>query len=62
MAKGFLRVVLALISIGIGYGLTIYWQSLRPGDDSNTVLIIGVVGAIASFTCLHFLTKGSGGD
>jgi hypothetical protein len=62
MGKGFLKVVLALISIGVGYGLITYWQTLRPSDDSNTVLLVGVVGAFACFTCLYFMTKGSGGE
>lgn len=62
MAKGWLKVVVAIIALGFGYGATQFWQLTRPDDSFDILLGVGVVVAIASFVSLHFLTKGSGGD
>jgi len=62
MGKGWLKVLVFIVSLAIGYGLTVYWQQLRPADDSNTVITVGVVGFVASFISLYFMTKGGGGE
>lgn len=62
MGKGWLKVLVFLVSLAIGYGLTIYWQELRPDDDLNTVITVGVVGFVCSFISLYFMTKGGGGE
>jgi len=61
MAKGWLKVLLAIVAIGFGYGMTILWKDLRPDDPQDTVLAVGAIVAVASFVSLHFLTKGGGG-
>ncbi|HLD59780.1 MAG TPA: hypothetical protein VI912_02210 [Candidatus Bilamarchaeaceae archaeon] len=62
MGKGWLKVLVFIVSLAIGYGLTVYWQQLRPADDPNTVITVGVVGFVASFISLYFMTKGGGGE
>ncbi len=62
MAKGWLKVLLAIVAIGFGYGVTQIWPQLRPEDTQETLWAIGAVVAIASFVSLHFLTKGGGGE
>ncbi len=62
MAKEWLKIVIAIVALGVGYGATEFWRLLRPEDPLDILLGVGVVVAIASFICLHFLTKGSGGD
>lgn len=62
MASAFIKVVAAILAIIAGIGLAYFWSTLRPEDDFWTVVGVGAVGAVASFSCLFFLTKGSGGD
>ena len=62
MAKGWLKILLAIVAIGFGYYMTQLWPTLRPEDPSDIILLVGAVVALASFVSLHFLTKGSGGD
>ena len=53
---------MGIFSLIIGGGIAYFWTQLRPDDDFNTLLGVGIVGTIASFISLYFLTKGSGGD
>ncbi len=62
MAKGWLKIVTAILALAFGYGATEFWRLLRPDDPLDTFLAIGIIVAVSSFACLHFLTKGSGGD
>ena len=61
MAKGWLKVLLAIVAIVFGYGITQFWPQLRPDDPQETVWAVGAIVAVASFVSLHFLTKGGGG-
>ena len=60
MAKTWLRVFLALISIGIGYTAVQFWQVTRADDPIETLVAIGGIVAIASFVSMYFMTKGGG--
>ena len=60
MAKTFLRVIVGIIAIGFGAGFAYFWSTLNPADDIWTLVGVGAVVALASFSCMYFLTKGSG--
>ncbi len=62
MSSKFIKVLAFIFAAVIGVGLANFWTTLRPEDDFMTVLGVGIVGTLASFTSLYFLTKGSGGD
>ncbi|MBI5051281.1 hypothetical protein HZC08_00835 [Candidatus Micrarchaeota archaeon] len=62
MSKTLIKVLTGLLSLIFGYGLYYFWNSLRPNDDFMVQVGVGALGFLASFVCLHFLTKGSGGD
>ena len=60
MAKGWLKVLLAIVAIAFGYGVMQLWPNLRPEDPQETLWAVGAIVAVAAFVCLHFLTKGGG--
>lgn len=60
MAKTFVKVIVAILSVALGYGLFNFWNILRPNDDFMTQVGVGLVGFITSFISLYFLTKGGG--
>jgi asparagine N-glycosylation enzyme membrane subunit Stt3 len=62
MASKFVKVLAFIFAVIIGVGLANFWMTLRPEDDFMIVIGVGVVGTLAAFTSLYFLTKGSGGD
>lgn len=62
MSKTLLRVVLAIIAIGIGIGMATLWQQLRPTDPQDIIIGVGIGGAIAVFVAMFFMTKAGGGD
>ncbi|MEK6981316.1 MAG: hypothetical protein AABX38_00160 [Candidatus Micrarchaeota archaeon] len=60
MAKSWVRGLVFIVAVAIGYFVTTIWGQLRPEDDSTTVLIVGVVVTLASFVAMYFMTKGGG--
>lgn len=62
MASGLVKVLAAILALGFGVGMAYFWSTLRPEDELLTLIGVGAVTAIASFACMYFLTKGSGGD
>lgn len=62
MASKFVKVLAGIFSIIFGVGIAYFWQTLRPDDSFDIVIGVGIVGVIASFISVYFLTKGSGGD
>ena len=59
MTSGIVKFVIFLISLAIGYGLSQFWHNLRPADDFNIVLAVGVVGFAASFISMYYMTQSS---
>ncbi len=62
MASKIVKVFAFILAVVIGFGLANFWMTLRPDDDFMIVIGVGVVGTLAAFVSLYFLTKGSGGD
>ncbi|MFA5049629.1 MAG: hypothetical protein WC501_01340 [Candidatus Micrarchaeia archaeon] len=54
------NVVKIIVSIGIGIGIAYFWSTLRPDDEFNILLGVGIIGAAASFVTLYFMGKGQG--
>ena len=55
-----INVVKIIVSVGIGIGIAYFWSTLRPADEFNILLGVGVIGAAASFVTLYFMGKGQG--
>ncbi|MDO8553981.1 MAG: hypothetical protein Q7S22_04190 [Candidatus Micrarchaeota archaeon] len=60
MAKAFVRVLVGLLSIALGYFIFNFWGSTRPNDPQMTAIGAGIVVVIASFIALSSMTKGGG--
>ena len=60
MAKGWLKIVLLIVSLILGYGIMQFWPNLRPDDPPEWAWGAGLAVAFASFVSMHFMTKGGG--
>jgi len=60
MAKAFVRILVGLIAIALGYFIFNFWGTTRPEDPQTTAIGAGVIVVIASFIALSFMTKGGG--
>ncbi|HLC69296.1 MAG TPA: hypothetical protein VJH24_05645 [Candidatus Bilamarchaeaceae archaeon] len=60
MSKTVLRVVLGLLAIGLGIGMTMLWKELRPFDTQNIIIGVGILTALAAFVAMFFMTKAGG--
>ncbi len=54
-----MKVIIAIVAIGIGVGVTYIASDILP-MDMNMQIIVGVVLTLASFVSLHFMSKGNG--
>lgn len=61
MGSKLIQVLAFILAVIIGVALANFWAMIRPADDLFTVIGVGIIGMIAAFTSLYFLTKGSGG-
>jgi hypothetical protein len=60
MAGTALKILLAIISIIIGTGVTLFFDSIIPGTDQLTLIAIAVVMILATYVSFHFMSKGKG--
>jgi len=54
-----MKVIIAIVSIAIGIGITYVASSILE-LDFNTQLIIGVAMTLATYISLYFMSKGNG--
>jgi len=59
MASTLVKAFVAIGAIGIGVGVTLFYNSIIP-TDRNTLILIGIVMVLASYVALYSLTKSSG--
>jgi hypothetical protein len=60
MAGTALKILLAIISIIIGVGVTLFFDSIIPGTDQLTLIGIAVVMILAVYISFYFMSKGKG--
>ncbi len=60
MAKTWLLVIIAILSIVFGAGMFYFWGDLRPTDDEMTKWGVSIITVFAAFVSLYFMTKGGG--
>ncbi|MFH1394484.1 MAG: hypothetical protein ABII71_06065 [Candidatus Micrarchaeota archaeon] len=59
MASTLLKIIIAIVSIAIGIGITFISSDILT-LDFNTQIIVGIVMTLASFVSLYFMSKGNG--
>lgn len=52
----------AVVAAGVGYGMFMFWNSIRPGDVWTIRYGAPFATALAAFVAVYFLTKGGGGE
>ena len=62
MPKTIVTLILLVVAIAIGVGVTMLATPLLGGIDQQTQIIIAVVLSIFSFISLYFMSKGHGGS
>ena len=62
MPKTIVTIILLVVAIAIGVGVTMLATPLLGGIDQQTQIIIAVVLSIFSFISLYFMSKGHGGS
>jgi len=55
------NVVLLIVALIIGIGVTLFSTSLVPGIDQQLQIIIAIVLSLFAFMALYFMTKGQSG-
>ena len=56
-----INVIVFVLSIVIGVGVTLFYDSIMPGSDQLTLAGIAIVMTFATFVSLYFMTKSRGG-
>ena len=58
MPKTIVTIILLIVAIGVGIGVTMLATPLLGGIDQQTQIVIAVVLSISSFISLYFMSKG----
>ena len=61
MAKTWLLVLIAILSLGFGAGMFYLWSDMRPADEEMIKWGVSALTAFAAFVSIYFMTKGGGG-
>jgi hypothetical protein len=55
-----LKFFLFIVSVAIGVGVTLFYDSIIPGTDQLYLAGIAIVLTFAAFVSLYFMTKSKG--
>jgi len=55
-----LKVLIGIISIVIGVGVTLFYNNIIPGTEQTILIGIAVVMILATYTSFYFMTKNKG--
>ena len=55
-----LNVILVVISLVLGIGVTYFGTSLIPGIDDQIKIVLAIVISLFAFMALYFMTKNKG--
>ena len=61
MAGTLFNILIAVLAIVIGVGVTLFYDSIIPGTEQLTLVGIAVVMTLAAYISLYFMTKSRGG-
>ena len=60
MGSTALNVILVIVSLILGIGVTYFGTSLIPGVDDQIKIVLAIVISIFAFMALYFMTKNRG--
>jgi hypothetical protein len=60
MAGTAMKILLGIISLVVGIGVTLFYDSILPGTDQLILILIAVVMILAVYVSLYFMSKGKG--
>jgi hypothetical protein len=60
MGSTALNVILVIVSLILGIGVTYFGTSLIPGIDDQIKIVLAIVISLFAFMALYFMTKNRG--
>jgi len=61
MGSTLTNIIVLIVSLILGIGVTYFGTSLIPGIDEQTQIILAIVISLFAFVALYFMTKNRGG-
>ena len=60
MANTAIKVICFIAAVIVGVGIALFYDSVQPGADQNTLILIAIAMTFASFVSFYFMTKSRG--
>ena len=60
MSGTLMKVIIFIVSVVIGVGVTLFYDSIMPGNDQLTLAGIAVVLTLATYISFYFMSKSKG--
>ena len=60
MSNTAIKIICFIAAVILGVGVALFYQSVLPDTDQNTLILVAIVMTFAGFVSFYFMTKSRG--